>query len=298
MTFLELAKEVLSKAEIPLSYSEIWDSAKAMGLDKQIRSEGKTPQHTMRVALTNDIKNHADSPFCIVSKHPMTFWLDSRKSEIVDKESEIEQKRQEIQAKELQDIEKNFQEIDLHPLLVKFATENFDIYCKTINANTSKPTQKGLNEWIHPDIVAIRFPFDDYDNVAFDLLRKFNKADYKLYSFELKRAIVSANLKECYFQAVSNSTFANYGYLVAYKIDERVLDELERLNASFGIGVIELQSEKIVFEARENELDTRTLNMLVAKNTNFKQFIENVNKDIETYLVSGDTARIARNKYD
>ena len=149
-----------------------------------------------------------------------------------------------------------------------------------------------------PDIVAIRFPFDNYENVAFDLLRKFNKADYKLYSFELKRAIVSANLKECYFQAVSNSTFANYGYLVAYKIDERVLGELERLNASFGIGVIELQSEKIVFEARENELDTRTLNMLVAKNTHFRQFIENVNKDIETYLASGDTARIARDKYD
>lgn len=298
MTFLSLAKEVLSKAEIPLNYSEIWDSAKAMGLDKQIRSEGKTPQHTMRVALTNDIKNHADSPFCIVSKHPMTFWLDSRKSEIIDNETKIEQKRQESDEKELHCKEVKFKEIDLHPLLVKFATENFDIYCKTINANTSKPTQKGLNEWIHPDIVAIRFPFDDYENVAFDLLRKFNKADYKLYSFELKRVINNANLKECYFQAVSNSSWANWGYLVAYQIDESAQGELERLNASFGIGVIELQSEKIMFEARERELDTRTLNMLVEKNTNFKQFIENVNKDIETYLVSGDTARIARNKYD
>ena len=298
MTFLSLAKEVLSKAEIPLNYSEIWDSAKAMGLDKQVGSEGKTPQHTLRVALTNDIKNHADSPFCIVGKNPQTFWLDSRKDEIVDKESEIEQKRQEIQAKELQSKEMKFKEIDLHPLLVKFAGENFGLYCKTINANTSKSTQKGLNEWIHPDIVAIRFPFDDYESVAFDLLCKFSKADYKLYSFELKRVIGNANLKECYFQAVSNSSWANYGYLVAYQIDESAQDELERLNASFGIGVIELQSEKIVFEARERELDNRTLNMLVAKNTDFRQFIENVSKDIETYLASGDTARIATSNYD
>ncbi|MGX2982837.1 HTH domain-containing protein [Helicobacter sp. 23-1045] len=298
MTFLSLAKEVLSKAEIPLNYSEIWDSAKTMGLDKQIRSEGKTPQHTLRVALTNDIKNHADSPFCIVSKHPMTFWLDSRKDEIVDKESEIEQKRQESYAKELQSKEKGFLEIDLHPLLVKFASENFGLYCKTINANTSKSTQKGLNEWIHPDIVGIYFPFDDYESATFDLLGKFSKADYKLYSFELKRVINNANLKECYFQVVSNSSWANWGYLVAYQIDESAQGELERLNASFGIGVIELQSEKIMFEARERELDSRTLNMLVAKNTDFRKFIENINKDIETYLASGDTARIARDKYD
>lgn len=44
------------------------------------------------------------------------------------------------------------------------------------------------------------------------------------------------------FQAVSNSSWANEGYLVVLQeIDSEVLSELRRLNQSFGIGVIKLE---------------------------------------------------------
>ena len=38
--------------------------------------------------------------------------------------------------------------------------------------------------------------------------------------------------------------------------------------------------------------------MLVSKNTHFKEFIENVNDDIDTCLISRDSDRIVKKKYD
>ncbi len=112
---------------------------------------------------------------------------------------------------------------------------------------------------------------------------------HKLYSFELKKELSLSNLKESYFQAVSNSTWANEGYLVVFKIDDKVLGELRRLNQSFGIGVIKLEfkvsNSKILLPAREKEINIPTLNMLLNKNPDgFKPFIENINTQIEKGL--------------
>lgn len=298
MTFLELAEEVLKQAKYPLDYKQMWESAKNLGLDKKVGSEGKTPEITMQALIYVNMRDKSDSKFCIVSKRPTKFWLKARKNELIGKESELEQKIQESQEKEIKSKEKGFCEGDLHLLLVNFVAndERFNLYCKTINANTSKNTNKGLNEWIHPDIVGIHFPFEDFDKNTLDLLQNLSKPSYKIYSFELKKFINNANLKECYFQAVSNSSWANEGYLVAFEIkdDDEVQNELARLNASFGIGVIELKSDEIKFEAKSKELDIDTLDMLIRKNKDFKEFITNVNKDIQT----NDPERIAKAKYD
>lgn len=298
MTFLELAEEVLKQAKYPLDYKQMWESAKNLGLDKKVGSEGKTPEMSLSAQIYVNIRDKSDSKFCIVSKRPTKFWLKVRKNELIGKESELEQKIQESQEKEIKSKEKGFCEGDLHTLLVNFVAndERFNLYCKTINANTSKNTNKGLNEWIHPDIVGIHFPFEDFDKNTLDLLQNLSNPSYKIYSFELKKFINNANLKECYFQAVSNSSWANEGYLVAFEIkdDDEVQNELARLNASFGIGVIELKSDEIKFEAKSKELDIDTLDMLIRKNKDFKEFITNVNKDIQT----NDPERIAKAKYD
>ncbi|EJC03152.1 hypothetical protein HPHPP3_0190 [Helicobacter pylori Hp P-3] len=115
---------------------------------------------------------------------------------------------------------------------------------------------------------------------------------HKLFSFELKVEIGFPNLKESYFQAVSNSTWANEGYLVVFKIEDEVLGELRRLNQSFGIGVIKLESEisnsKILLPAKEREIDISTLNMLIEQSPkDFEPFMEKINKQIKTGL---DTA--------
>ncbi|GAA7354815.1 hypothetical protein HpCK71_08670 [Helicobacter pylori] len=88
---------------------------------------------------------------------------------------------------------------------------------------------------------------------------------------------------------MSNSSWANEGYLVVKNIDDEVLGELRRLNQSFGIGVIKLESEisnsKILLPAKEREIDIPTLNMLVEQSpVDFKPFMTDINTQIEKGL--------------
>ena len=148
--------------------------------------------------------------------------------------------------------------------------------------------------------MGIHFPFafDDFEADTLELLQKTNNLSYEIYSFELKKFINNANLKECYFQAVSNSSWANEGYLVAYEIkdDDEIKNELTRLNSSFGIGVIELKSKEVKFKAKARELDIDTLDMLVRKNKDFKEFIVYINDDLKTSKVKSQYDKILSEK--
>ncbi|GAA6983302.1 hypothetical protein ID0086_00270 [Helicobacter pylori] len=191
----------------------------------------------------------------------------------------------------------SFDERDLHKLLVKFLHEdpNFKLLCKTICHQKCQKGKKGEDRWNYPDIVGVYFPynkyspFDKYDGEILKFLHHTGQKKHKFFSFELKVNLELTNLKESYFQAVSNSTWANEGYLVVKNIKEDVLDELRRLNQSFGIGVIKLESEisnsKILLSAKEREIDIPTLNMLVEQSPkDFKPFMIDINMQIEKGL--------------
>lgn len=69
----------------------------------------------------------------------------------------------------------------------------------------------------------------------------------KIFSFELKLYLAFSNLREYYFQAASNSSWANEGYLVCLEIkdDIELFNELKRLNNAFGIGIIKLNKDDV-----------------------------------------------------
>ena len=291
MTFLELAEEVLKTAKEPLTFKQIWENAKSkpQELYKKVGSKGDTPEHTLRVSITSDInKKEGNSKFIFATKKPTTFWLKERESELPIILEKLKQKMQEAQEEEI-DKKYKFKERALHPLLVSFLNndEDFNIRAKTIHHESSRKEEKGKNKWNYPDIVGVRFPFDNekMSGATLDLLQNINQIQYKLYSFELKIIINFSNLKECYFQAVSNSSWANEGYLVAFDIDENVIEELKRLNASFGIGVIQLDIKelkpKVILPSSQRELDVETLNMLVNDSPDFNIFIEDINNIIK-----------------
>ncbi len=192
----------------------------------------------------------------------------------------------------------SFDEGDLHKLLVKFLSEdpNFRLLCKTIRHQKCLKDKKGKCEWNYPDIVGVYFPYNKYfpyngyKEETLKFLHHTGQKRHKLFSFELKKELSLSNLKESYFQAVSNSTWANERYLVVFGIKDedkdKVLDELKRLNQSFGIGVINLESEisnsKILLPAKEREIDMQTLNMLIDNSPeDFKPFIKDINKQIK-----------------
>ncbi|BEJ70940.1 COG2958 family protein [Campylobacter coli] len=280
LSYKELALEILKQSARPLNVNEIWQIACEKGLDKKLSSIGQTPIATLGARIYMDIKEMRDnSLFIKASQKPTTFWLKENELLKFENKNEIINEKQE---------KNKFHERDLHPLLVKFLYENldFNLNCKTIYHEQSKKGKSGEDKWNYPDIVGVYFPYDDYEKETITLLENIKQNSYKLFSFELKIALNFSNLKECYFQAVSNSSWANEGYLVILKeIDSEVLSELRRLNQSFGIGVIKLEKDisnsQILLSAKERELDIQTLNMLINKNPNFKEFIDNINKQIK-----------------
>ena len=62
------------------------------------------------------------------------------------------------------------------------------------------------------------------------------------------------------------------------------MDEIERLNQSFGIGVIELSSNpdktRILFPAKHKKLDLKTIDKLSVINKDFEDFINLVEKTL------------------
>ncbi|MDD2251317.1 MAG: hypothetical protein PHE92_09525, partial [Candidatus Cloacimonetes bacterium] len=176
---------------------------------------------------------------------------------------------------------KTYDERSLHKLLSSFL-KNTETYSKTIFHEHSNG--KDNNQiWTHPDMVGVKF-LNLQTKASQNLLKSINRVDtFKLSAYELKREINSdSELKKAYFQAVSNSSWSNYGYLVAFEFSDNLYDEMERLNQSFGIGIIELDANpyqsKILFPAKYRDLDFKTIDKLCNMNKEFEKFIVQIEK--------------------
>ncbi len=297
MTYIELGKKVLEQAGKPLSVKEIFEKACEMGLDKEC-NDGKILSHSLGSQLGKHNIKEEDKQFYVARKEGKTFfyWLKSREREFPPQETSNAEDDEQSECSGTAKKQKNsFDERVLHPLLVKFLSEdpNFRLLCKTIRHKECKKGKGGECKWNYPDIVGVYFPYNmyfpynKYEEETLKFLHHTGQKRHKLFSFELKKDLSLSVLKESYFQAVSNSTWANEGYLVVFEeIEDKVLGELRRLNQSFGIGVIKLESEisnsKILLPAKEREINIPTLNMLIEQSPkDFKPFMANINKQIE-----------------
>ena len=176
---------------------------------------------------------------------------------------------------------KTFEERDLHKLLSSYL-KNTETYAKTIFHEQSNG--KDSNQiWTHPDMVGIKF-LSLQSKISQNFLKSINRVDtFKISSYEIKREINSdSELKKAFFQAVSNSSWANYGYLVAFEFSDSLNEEMARLNQSFGIGIIELNANpyqsQILFPSVYRDLDFKTIDKLCKMNKEFEKFIEQIEK--------------------
>ena len=174
----------------------------------------------------------------------------------------------------------DFHERSLHKLFCSFLRTR-SIYAKTIFHE--KTSNKGDNnqKWVHPDIVGVQFEEFKSDATLSLLKATEPKQSVHIYSYELKRRIESDyQLKQYYFQALSNSSWANYGYLVAFEINDDLDEEMARLNNAFGIGIILMQANesKVLYPAKEKELDYNTIEKLNNLNPDFCSFITKLSK--------------------
>lgn len=181
-------------------------------------------------------------------------------------------------------------EESLYPIFNKYLHEHHNLYPMRIDEKRSKNQRgKGGNEWLYPDIVALH----PMDKEWSSNIRQCANLSYgeviNLWSFEVKKALTTGNVRKCYFQAVSNSSWANYGYLVATSIDnDEVLRELKMLHSLHGIGVILMDpaapglTKTILPAEKRDKIDWVSANRLAEENRDFMEFTTNTSDYLQT----------------
>ncbi|MBI2830294.1 MAG: hypothetical protein HYX81_03955 [Chloroflexi bacterium] len=292
MKFLELAQKVLREGNLPMSVEEIWTYAEDKGYDALTTTRGKTPWRTIAAQIYVDIRDNVTSPFVKIDSKPRKFFL---KDMVTREKLEAIKEREGVTVEAPSGVK--YSERELHPLLTYYAYTYMRVYTKTVLHERSG--KRSYAQWLHPDLVGVNFPIEEWQTEVLDFGLAMGNRLAKLYSFEIKRELTFANIREAFFQTVSNSSWANEAYLVAGSIsqDPDFATELKRLTASFGIGIIKLDikepdSSDILFPARaKSELDWETLNKLCEENPDFKDFILRVRNDLSS-------KEVRKEKYD
>lgn len=189
------------------------------------------------------------------------------------------------------DDSKTYTEHDLYPILIEYLSSELHLNCLRIDEKKSS-NRRGSNgnQWLHPDLVAMQALDQNWNNSVRNCVKLGSGQNVLLWSFEVKKVIDSTNLRSSFFQAVSNSSWANKGYLVAASISQNpiLMEELQMLSALHGIGMILLNTENpsesdILFPARRKQnVDWQSVNRIVVENSDFKNFIDLVSMYYQT----------------
>lgn len=177
----------------------------------------------------------------------------------------------------------SFTEHDLYPLLISYLSEDLGLNCRRIDERKSRNIRgSGGNHWLHPDIVALETLDKGWSEVVRACVRGSNDSVFRLWSFEVKKTLNKSNVRKSFFQAVSNSSWANFAYLVTANLDSTVEAELQMLSGLHGVGVLLLNQQslfdsQILIPARErNNIDWLSVNRIVEENSDYEAFIDQV----------------------
>lgn len=183
-------------------------------------------------------------------------------------------------------------EYDLYPLLSQYLSEGLNLYSMRIDEKCSRNSHgAGGNKWLYPDIVGIDDLSNDWHREVKDCVKQHVGKRVTLWSFEVKVLINRSNLREAFFQAVSNSSWANFGYLVASEIvgaGDNTLKELRILSSLHGIGLISLninepsESQVLIPAKERSEVDWDVANRLAQENKDFLKYIKLIRQFYQT----------------
>lgn len=172
-------------------------------------------------------------------------------------------------------------EADLYPLLSKYLSSQKNLIPMRIDEKRSSQSRGGGgNHWLHPDLVALEDSLENSHPATVSVGESYRNDLIKLWSFEVKRKLTLGNTREAFFQTVSNSSWANFSYLVAVSIDEAAKEELEILCPSHRVGLIRLdyndpnESEILIPAAKKPALDWAIINRLAGENADFRTFLD------------------------
>ncbi len=171
----------------------------------------------------------------------------------------------------------------LYDKVREYVSAEYGVLAMRIDEKTSS-NKKGFNanRWLFPDLCGLQNLVSGYQDEILALLKLAGGRKGLLWSFEVKVLLNTSNVRESYFQAVSNSSWANFGYLVAAQIDEKVMPELRVLHNLHGIGVIQLdaddpvESQTLIPASPREMVDWGAMNRLAEENADFRKFSKQV----------------------
>ncbi|WP_271085675.1 hypothetical protein [Brevundimonas sp. NIBR11] len=172
-------------------------------------------------------------------------------------------------------------EHDLYPLLSVFLASEFGVLSRRVDEKRSSNARGPQgNQWLFPDLVGMEDLTRDWQIEVKQLVNEASGQKARLWSFEVKLLLNRSNVRAAYFQAVSNSSWANFGYLVATTIQgAETIRELRMLSALHGIGVIKLDADnppesQVLIPARQREtVDWANCSRLAEENADFREIV-------------------------
>lgn len=239
-------------------------------------------QIASEITISRGILNKRDSNIEHDEERPRRFYYSESSS---DKETES--------AESADSADFALKEDDLYGMLSEFLLYELKVHSKRIDHTRARNAGgAGFNKWLFPDIVGLEdigYEWDDKIKICVD---EYYSTRARLWSFEVKNKIKHSNIREYFFQAISNSSWANFGYLVAAEIEgdgEKTIKELRMLSRLHGIGFIKLdvkspveKSHIMIPALQKDNINWDIANRLLEENQDFSCYIDSVRRFHQT----------------
>ncbi|MCQ2786370.1 HrgA protein [Helicobacter pylori] len=176
---IEIVQSVLEITG-PIKVTEIYDRAKELfekgEITKMFDYGGNTPHQSVNAFIYTALNKGEELPFFKVQEKPVLIALKGAAKEPVLSAEKIGTPSVKIAHNKI------MHERDLHPFLtyMAFYNENLKCYTKTIFHEESLKSPKGMDRWLYPDMVGVRFLHAELSNenlIAFS--RKFDTLPVK-----------------------------------------------------------------------------------------------------------------------
>ncbi|GHQ51090.1 hypothetical protein JP0069_13690 [Helicobacter pylori] len=149
---IEIVQSVLEVIKEPIKVTEIYHKAQELFEKGEIESMfdygGNTPDQSVSAAIYTALNKGEDLPFLKAQEKPVLIALkDAAKEPVLI-----------VQKSSIPGV-KIAHERGLHPFLTYMAchNENLKCYTKTIFHEGSAKSPKGMDRWLYPDMVGVRF---------------------------------------------------------------------------------------------------------------------------------------------
>jgi hypothetical protein len=167
---------------------------------------------------------------------------------------------------QIKEIEKEETQLekDAYPTVMKFLKQELFVEANyTLFAQEKAiKSKRGTNKHRYPDLIGVYKPeWNELDTFPKLILKDIS---YQIYSFEVKTSLKMENIRESFFECLSNSVFANKRYVVIAKEGDKAIlpkayNEFRKLSTRYNVGLIEVR----ILDFKKLEYDKKNSKMLL-----------------------------------